>query len=166
MNILGVDPGTRIMGWGHVVYERGKFVSFNCGTIRPSRTLDLRRKLTVIHDELRQVIVNFDPDVIAMEAGFVGKYASAIMVTAYARSVVMLASHGREFVDYTPAEIKKAAATHGGASKDEVARMVAAILGMPNAVFQEDQADALAAAICHASRLDEAALIGAAQDVF
>ena len=152
MKILGIDPGTRLCGWAYIEDDEGEILpNWQSGVIDlRNHKGDIPSKLHVIFDELQKGIDRFQPEVLAAEAGYIGNNPKTSLVIGYARATCMLAaaSKGIPYVEYLPTTIKRAVTSTGGADKRTVAVMVGAILGA-RGIIQEDQADALATAICH-----------------
>lgn len=151
MKILGIDPGTRLCGWGYIDDNDGEITDWQSGVIDlRNHKGDMPSKLYVILEELQKGIDRFQPEVLAAEAGYIGNNPKTSLVIGYARATCMLAaaSRGIPYVEYLPTTVKRAVTSTGGADKRTVAIMVGSILGVQG-VIQEDQADALATAICH-----------------
>ncbi len=152
MKILGIDPGTGILGFGIIaVDKRGKATLVDGGVIRtPVKQADSERLLTIF-DELSSVIKEFKPDVMAVEKLFFAQNVTTAMSVAQARGVVLLCGrqNGLELHEYTPLQIKQALTGYGRADKKQIQEMVRVILGLQFAPKPDDCADALAAAICH-----------------
>jgi len=152
--VLGIDPGTKVTGYGIVQNESGKLTHVTYGEIRIKRGELLSQGLKKIYDSLMEVVVQFEPHAIAIENVFYGKNVQSLIKQAQARGVaILVASHnGILIYEYTPLEGKKAAVGYGRAEKSQVQRMVKAILGLPE-LPPEDASDALAIAICHSNFL-------------
>jgi phosphoribosylaminoimidazole-succinocarboxamide synthase len=152
--ILGVDPGTRVVGYAVLEAGRpGRLLEL--GTIRlpPGDSIPLR--LAEIYRRLREIIARYRPSVVAVERIFQGKNFQSAMKIGEARGVALLAGalSGIAVVEYTPAMVKKAATGNGGADKRQVQRMMARLLNLPDLPAPLDASDALAIAFCHARRL-------------
>ncbi len=151
MKILGIDPGTRLCGWGYIDETDGEITDWQSGVIDLRNYKgDMSSKLYVIFEELGKGIDRLQPEVLAAEAGYIGNNPKTSLVIGYARATCMLAAASKSipYVEYLPTTIKRAVTSTGGADKRTVAVMVGAILGAKG-IIQEDQADALATAICH-----------------
>lgn len=146
--VLGVDPGTVVLGWG-IVEARGHAVCHVAsGVIRATgRRAD---RLAAIHAELGAICLRFTPDALSLEQTFVGDNVQSAFRLGEARGAVMVAaSQARLAVaEYSPAEIKLAVAGSGRASKTQMQFMVGRLLGIVEQLAA-DEADALGAAICH-----------------
>jgi len=155
VRVLGVDPGTRVTGFGILDLEPGKPPALVAhGAIRlPASPLAAR--LETLFRELREVIREHAPRVLAIERVFRGKSFESVLKVGEARGVAVLVAQmaGLEISEYAPAMIKKAATGNGNASKDQVQGMMARLLRMATAPVPQDAADALAAAFCHGQRI-------------
>lgn len=154
MRVLGIDPGTRIVGYGVVESQGFKIVPIAFGTVKAERSKDYAGRLRWIHDGILRVLREQEPDVVAIEEAFYGKSVSAALRMGEGRGValVAVAEENRPLCQYTPAEVKKAVVGNGHAHKSQVQEMVRIILGLREAPQPEDAADALAVAICHCNR--------------
>jgi crossover junction endodeoxyribonuclease RuvC len=160
LRILGIDPGSRVCGYGVVDLERGEARFVAAGTLRalqgrtPVRLSSLFRGLTALFAEHR-------PDGVAVETPFVGPSVSAALRIGEARGVVLLAAAEASVPvhEYAPAEVKRAVVGHGTASKPQVARLVQAWLRLSEPPESTDAADALALALCHARAAQSAAAL-------
>ena len=152
MKILGIDPGSRICGWGVIeeVKDARTLAHIDNGLIAPKVKLALADKLGVIYEGLTEVIRKHRPDEVAVESLIYAKNAKSALVLGHARGAALLAANqaGLPVAEYSPNGIKQAVCGYGHAGKDQVARMVMAILNLPE-VAQSDASDALACAICH-----------------
>jgi len=151
MKILGIDPGTRLCGWGYIDETDGEITEWQSGVIDlRNHKGDMASRVFVIFDTIQKGIDRFEAQVLAYEAGYIGKHPHAGLVLGYARAAVMLAAETRKIpcFEYKPSTIKRAVTSTGSADKRTVSVMVGAILGAKENI-QEDQADALATAICH-----------------
>ena len=151
MIILGVDPGTRVSGYGVIRTEGNRFSHVENGCIAPSPTAAMSIRLTAIFNRLEEIIVSFAPDRVVVEKVFFAKNAASALKLGQCRGVV-LAVAGRHDVpvyEYSPTQIKQAVTGYGRADKQQVQQMVRMILGLPE-IAQEDASDALAVALCHA----------------
>jgi crossover junction endodeoxyribonuclease RuvC len=150
--ILGVDPGSRITGFGIIEVNQGRFQYVTSGCIR-TQEQHFPLRLKVIFEELGEVIRAHQPDVMAIEQVFVKTNVSSALKLGQARGAAICAGvmQGLDVGEYAPTEIKQAVVGSGRASKAQVQHMVSALLklsGLP----QEDAADGLAIALCHAQR--------------
>lgn len=152
MRILGIDPGTGILGFGIIdVTIQSKVTLVDGGVIRtPVKEADSVRLLT-IYDELTEIIKEHKPEIISVEKLFFAQNVTTAMTVAQARGVVLLCGiqNGLELFEYTPLQIKQAITGYGRADKKQMQEMVRVILGLKEVPKPDDCADALAAAICH-----------------
>jgi len=151
--ILGIDPGSRVTGFGVIETGGRKPVYIASGCVR-SDDDDLARRLKTIFEGLCAVITEHRPDEAVIENVFVKRNIESALKLGQARGAAICAAlaGGVTVHEYTPKAIKQAVVGSGGADKVQVQHMVKIILSLPGAVA-EDQADALAAAICHAHTL-------------
>jgi crossover junction endodeoxyribonuclease RuvC len=152
VKILGIDPGTGILGFGIIKIDaRNKPHLVDGGVIRtPANTPDSDRLVT-IYDELHEVIEEHKPQVMSVEKLFFAQNVTTAMSVAQARGVVLLCGkqHNLELFEYTPLQIKQAMTGYGRADKQQIQEMVRVMLGLSEVPKPDDCADALAAAICH-----------------
>lgn len=154
MRVIGVDPGTRIVGYGVVETEGSRILPVDFGVIRAKAAQGYGQRLRSIFDGLRDVIRAHKPDEVAIEEAFYGKSVSAALRMGEGRGVaiVAVALEAKPVFHYSPAEVKKAVVGNGRAHKTQVQEMVRALLGLKEVPQPEDAADALAVAICHCNR--------------
>ncbi len=152
MRILGIDPGTGILGFGIIdVAKAGKLTLVDGGVIRtPVKQADSLR-LHTIYDELTEIIKEHKPSIMSVEKLFFAQNVTTAMSVAQARGVVLLCGvqSGLELFEYTPLQIKQAITGYGRADKKQMQEMVRVILNLQEIPKPDDCADALAAAICH-----------------
>ena len=151
--ILGVDPGSLVTGWGIVEVEANKLRCHSHGTIAVSATLGLAERLSHIYRALHKIIENCHPTGVSLEKVFFSRNAQSALKLGQARGVALLAAaeHRLDIAEYSAAEIKVAVVGYGRATKEQVQKMVGALLFVRGAM-RADAADALAAAICHVHR--------------
>jgi crossover junction endodeoxyribonuclease RuvC len=159
IRILGVDPGLRRTGWG-VIVMRGNSLSFvAAGTVRAPLDGELALRLAALHDGLDSVVRSHNPDEAAVEQTFVNRDGAATLKLGQARGIALLvpALAGISVAEYAPNAIKKTIVGGGHAEKAQIRAMVRVLL--PLAKFDsDDEADALAIAICHAHHRQSATL--------
>lgn len=154
MRILGVDPGSRLTGYG-IIEQRGNLLAFvACGVIRAEKAKTMPERLLLIHRGLDEVIACHQPQQAAVEDIFTAVNPRSALKLGQARGVIILTlcRHGLPVAEYTPRMVKQAVAGYGQASKEQVQQMVRALLKL-NANPSQDAADALAVAICRANHL-------------
>ena len=161
MRILGIDPGSRVTGYGIVVKQGAELGFVTCGTIRTGGERDFSRRLLLIFEGLCQVIERHRPEVAAVEDLFLARNPRSALKLGQARGAAVVAAlqHRLEVHDYTPRMVKQAVAGYGQADKEQVQRMVEILLGLDGSPTS-DAADALAVAICHANHVDHLAALG------
>lgn len=149
MIVLGIDPGTAALGWGIVESRSGRLRMVDSGTLVTKPDASLPQRLLSIHTFLDELIALHKPDLVAVERLFFSRNAQTAFAVGQARGVVLLATAQAEVPvrEATPNEVKVAVTGHGRADKEQVGRMVAVCLGLPEAPRPDDTADALAVAI-------------------
>jgi crossover junction endodeoxyribonuclease RuvC len=152
VRILGIDPGTGILGFGVIEAARGKATLVDGGVIRTPAKQDDALRLQTIFEEISDIIANSRPRIMAVEKLYFARNVTTAMTVAQARGVVLLAGQqaGLDIYEYTPLQIKQALTSYGRAEKHQVQEMVRVILGLKETPKPDDCADALAAAITHA----------------
>jgi crossover junction endodeoxyribonuclease RuvC len=152
MRILGIDPGTGILGFGIIEANRGKFELVDGGVIRTPVHEDDAVRLLTIYEELTDIIAANNPTVMSVEKLFFSRNVTTAMTVAQARGVVLLCGMqaGMEIHEYTPMQIKLAVTGYGKADKKQMQEMVRVILNLETIPKPDDAADAIAAALTHA----------------
>ncbi|MCY4177837.1 MAG: crossover junction endodeoxyribonuclease RuvC [Endozoicomonadaceae bacterium] len=147
--ILGIDPGSRVTGFGAISYLRGKAYYVASGCIRTD-SANFSQRLCSIYQAVSQLIDLHQPQEVAVEQVFVAKNPDSALKLGHARGVAMVTAANRELpiFEYSARQIKKSVVGTGSADKQQVQHMVAALLKL-NATPQQDAADALAVALCH-----------------
>jgi crossover junction endodeoxyribonuclease RuvC len=151
IRILGIDPGLRRTGWGLVESEGNRLIYVACGSVETSERAALGQRLAAIHDGLAKVIEHYRPHEAAVEKTFVNSNAAATLKLGQARGIAMLvpAKAGLSVAEYAPNVVKKTVVGAGHGEKAQIRMMIGVLL--PKADPQsEDEADALAIAVCHA----------------
>ena len=151
MRILGIDPGTGILGFGVIEVSKDKAQLVDGGVIRTPIKEDDAVRLQTIYDELTDVIMHTKPSEMAVEKLFFAQNVTTAMTVAQARGVVLLCAmqNKLKIAEYTPQQIKQALTGYGRADKKQIQEMVRVILGLKEIPKPDDCADALATAICH-----------------
>jgi len=151
MRILGIDPGSRVTGYGIVESQGNRLRHIDNGIIATNPSAPLASRLKAIYDGVAQVIALHQPSTVAIEQIFLAKNAQAALVLGHARGTAMVAAvnAGLAVHEYTALQVKCAVVGYGRAGKDQVQQIVKVILKLPE-ISQEDAADALGVAICHA----------------
>lgn len=154
MIVVGVDPGSRVTGFGVISVEGNRHRCLDYGTVKagstPSASLPVR--LLEIHQRLIKVLEQYQPNAVAVEDIFHASNARSALKLGQARGVILLAAaqSGVECFEYTPLQVKKAVCGFGRAEKDQVQFMVRKLLGLAQVPEPFDASDALAVALCHA----------------
>lgn len=149
--ILGIDPGTTIMGFG-VIKIKGKQMEFvQMNELLLTKYKDPYIKLKLIFERTIELIDTYHPDEIALEAPFFGKNVQSMLKLGRAQGVAMAAGLSRDIpvTEYLPKKIKMAVTGNGNASKEQVAKMLQSLLGLKSIPKNLDATDGLAAAVCH-----------------
>ena len=151
MIVLGIDPGTHVMGIGVVRYKNSDLTMVHCGTIKTKNTDSLAKRLNSLFDGLTIVVNEWNPIEIAIEAPFTSQNIKAAMAIGQAQAIGMLiaAQNNLPITSYTPRQIKQSVTNYGGSSKDQVKEMVSVLLNLDTAPQSTDASDAVATAICH-----------------
>ncbi|MBV8296764.1 MAG: crossover junction endodeoxyribonuclease RuvC [Acidimicrobiia bacterium] len=165
MFVLGVDPGVSWCGYGCVEAARGQTRAIAVGVLSTSPSQPLPERLAALDDDIRDLLRDLRPDVVAVERLFFQTNVRTAMSVGQASGLVLAAaSHaGCRVAQYTPNQVKQAVAGYGAAGKDQVQRMVQSLLGLPEVPKPPDAADALALALCHLSMAPLRARLEAAQ---
>jgi crossover junction endodeoxyribonuclease RuvC len=151
MIILGIDPGSRVTGYGIVSSGKGStLLKIAEGEIKVDTKGEFHERLREIYQGLMAVIEEYKPDELSIETVFYGKNVKSAMVMSHARGVALLsaAQNSIPVYEYSPSMVKQAVVGNGQATKDQVQHMVKLLLGTKD-VVGPDSADALAIAICH-----------------
>jgi crossover junction endodeoxyribonuclease RuvC len=153
MRIIGIDPGTGILGFGVIETDGAKNRLVDAGVIRTPVKEDDAVRLQTIFEELTDIIAQTKPAEMAVEKLFFAQNVTTAMTVAQARGVVLLTGQqaGVKIVEYTPLQIKQSLTGYGRADKKQMQEMVRVLLGLPSIPKPDDCADALAAALTHAS---------------
>jgi crossover junction endodeoxyribonuclease RuvC len=165
MIVLGIDPGTASTGFGVVGDAGSRLCAFDHGVIETDAKGRLERRLTTVHTRVLELIDAHSPDAVAIEELFFGANVRTAFAVGQARGVVLLAAGQRGLPprSYTPQAVKTAVCGHGAASKDQVGKMVAQLLGLAHPPAPDHAADALAVAICHLNRAPLARAIASSE---
>jgi crossover junction endodeoxyribonuclease RuvC len=147
--VLGIDPGTAALGYGIIESRSGRLRMLDAGCLETKPDASLPQRLLAIHALLDELIALHKPDLVAVERLFFSRNVQTAFAVGQARGVVLLAAAQAEVPvrEATPNEVKVAVTGYGKASKDQVGRMVAVCLSLPEPPKRDDTADALAVAI-------------------
>ena len=151
--IIGIDPGTNVMGYGLLGVNGKKLSVIAMGVIKLSKFDDHYLRLRRIFERVTGLIEQYLPDELAIEAPFFGKNVQSMLKLGRAQGVAMAAALARDIpiVEYAPLKLKQAITGNGAASKEQVAEMLRRILSIPKEKMPDflDATDALGAALCH-----------------
>ncbi len=149
--ILGIDPGTTIMGFGIISVVKKKMTFLQLNELQLQKYDDPYVKLKLIFERTLELIDTWHPDEIAIEAPFFGKNVQSMLKLGRAQGVAMAAGLSREVpvTEYSPKKIKMAITGNGNASKEQVAKMLQSLLSLKTLPKNLDATDGLAAAVCH-----------------
>jgi crossover junction endodeoxyribonuclease RuvC len=152
VKVLGIDPGTAACGFGIVDADGGRLTAVEYGWWETSPRDAPEARLKRIHDEVADLIARHEPAAIALEESFVGADARIALSVGQARGAALVACAAADVpcAEYPPATVKQAVCGYGRAEKDQMQRMVRAVLGLAEIPRPHHAADALAVAICHA----------------
>ncbi|HSX33193.1 MAG TPA: crossover junction endodeoxyribonuclease RuvC [Candidatus Saccharimonadales bacterium] len=153
MRIMGIDPGTGILGFGVIEVQGKQAALVDAGVIRTPVHEDDAVRLQTIYEELTDIIVQTKPQIMSVEKLFFARNVTTAMTVAQARGVVLLCGKqaGLNLFEYTPMQIKQAITGYGKADKKQVQEMVRVLLKLSDVPKPDDCADALAAALTHAA---------------
>lgn len=149
--ILGIDPGTVVMGYGLLEINGSDINLLEMDILRPGKIVDPYRKLQLIYNTVSGLIIRYKPDVFAIEAPFFGKNVQSMLKLGRAQGVAIAAAmrHGLDVTEYSPKKIKQSITGNGNASKEQVLKMLQRLLNFKGDPKFFDASDALAVAVCH-----------------
>jgi len=158
MRVLGIDPGSRITGYGIVEQQGNRLIHIDNGAIFTDNAVDFPGRLKHIFDGLQKVIEQYQPVEVAIENIFFSTNVQSALKLGQARGAAIVAAvhAGLPVAEYTALQVKQAVVGEGKADKSQVQKMLKALLGLPE-IAQADASDALAVAVCHinSSKLTE-----------
>jgi crossover junction endodeoxyribonuclease RuvC len=152
MRVLGIDPGTAIVGYGLVEEQGdGSLLALDYGVIRTAPSFKMPERLQIIHDELTALLKTFKPDAAAVEELFFAKNVTTAITVAQGRGVILLTLQQANIpiYEYKPNMIKQSVSGYGGAAKPQMQEMVRVLLNLETIPKPDDAADGLAIAIAH-----------------
>jgi len=151
MFVLGIDPGLSRCGYGVVERSGRKARAVAAGVLRTDPALDVPHRLAILRDDMRALIAEHRPAVVAIERVLFQVNVRTAIPVAQAAGVAMVegVSAGAEVVEYSPNQVKQAVAGFGAADKAQIGRMVQTLLGIATPLRPADAADAVAIALCH-----------------
>ncbi|MBI2063558.1 MAG: crossover junction endodeoxyribonuclease RuvC [Candidatus Yanofskybacteria bacterium] len=153
MRILGIDPGTSLIGYGVVDVDGKNYKAVDFGDLKTGVNIRNADRVKTVYDFFDKLIKKYKPDKLALESLFFFKNAKTVIKVSEIRGVLMLtaAKNGIEIAEFTPLQVKQAVASYGRAEKIQVQNMVKLILNLKTVPKPDDAADALAIAICCAN---------------
>ena len=151
MRVLGIDPGTVVMGYGVIDSQDDEITLVDCGALTSPLRSPMGERLSYLYNKLIEIISRYQPQVVAVEQPFVAKNVKSALAIGKAQAVAILAAANKGIPshEYTPAQIKQRIANYGASSKEQIQEMVRLQLGLAQIPEPNDAADALAVAICH-----------------
>ena len=150
MKILGIDPGTATTGFGVIEKNKSKLTMIDCGVISTHKDLPMPERLSILFDDIQELIKHHKPDAIAVEQLFFARNVTTALTVGQARGVILLAAQRAKLPisEFTPLQVKQSVTGYGQATKKQVQEMVKRILDLKAIPRPDDAADALALAIC------------------
>jgi crossover junction endodeoxyribonuclease RuvC len=152
VKVLGIDPGTAVLGYGVVESGSGQHpILLECGILTTRARDPLPARLRILYDGISALLARHEPDALAVECAFYGRNVRTAVVLSHARGVILLAGElaGVTVAEYSPASIKKTIVGRGAALKPQVGYMVAQLLRLKSPPAPEDAADGVAVALTH-----------------
>jgi len=149
--ILGIDPGTVVMGYGLIKIVDRKPILLDLGVLKPGKIKDNHKRLQLIFNTVSGLVTQFSPTDFAIEAPFFGKNVQSMLKLGRAQGVAIAAAmrHGLEVTEYSPKKVKQAVTGNGNANKEQVMKMLQTILRFKDSPKHFDATDAVAVALCH-----------------
>jgi crossover junction endodeoxyribonuclease RuvC len=149
--ILGIDPGTIVMGYGLIEVNGSKLTLLDLGVLKPGKIKDNHKRLQLIFNTVSGLITQYKPTDFAIEAPFFGKNVQSMLKLGRAQGVAIAAAmrHGLEVTEYSPKKVKQAVTGNGNADKQQVMKMLQQLLSFKENPKYLDATDALAVAFCH-----------------
>ena len=149
--ILGIDPGTIVMGYGLITVNGNTITLLELGVLKPGKIKDSYKKLQLIFNTVSGLITKYQPTDFAIEAPFFGKNVQSMLKLGRAQGVAIAAAmrHGLEVIEYSPKKVKQSVTGNGNADKEQVMKMLQTLLSFKENPKHYDATDALAVAICH-----------------
>lgn len=156
MRVIGIDPGTAIIGYGIIDYEKNKYSVVKYGVITTSKDLAIEDRLEIIYNELKIILKEYKPEHIAIEDLFYFKNNKTVISVAQARGVILLLAKQNNIsaASYTPLQVKMGITGYGRAEKKQIQEMTQRFLKLKEIPKPDDAADALAICITHINSLN------------
>ena len=149
--ILGVDPGTVVMGYSVISSQKNQLELLAIGVLKLQKYGDTFTKLKKIYDRIASLCQEYSVQEVAVEAPFFGKNVQSMLKLGRAQGIAIVAglNHEANVFEYLPKKVKQSVTGNGNATKEQVAAMLKNLIKMPNTSFELDATDALAVAVCH-----------------
>ncbi len=166
MKVLGIDPGTIIMGYGVIESQDDEIALIDYGALASPERSPIGERLSYLYQALLKIIERQQPDAVAVEQPFVAKNVRTALAIGRAQAIALLAAANKGIPthEYTPAQIKQMVANYGASSKEQIQQMVKLQLGLAEVPQPDDAADALAVAICHLREIHLSNLIASQKE--
>ncbi|GAA4463923.1 crossover junction endodeoxyribonuclease RuvC [Nemorincola caseinilytica] len=160
--ILGIDPGTLVMGYGLISVNKSNVSLIEMGVLQLSKHKDHSERLRLIYKKMESIITLHRPTAVAIEAPFFGKNVQSMLKLGRAQGVAIAAAmmSGLQAVEYSPRKVKQAVTGRGGATKEQIWKMLQHTLNIVDDVKYMDATDAVAVALCHHYEARAAQLVG------
>ena len=161
LRIIGIDPGTAIVGYGIIDYIEKKYQVIDYGCIYTPKDLPMEKRITIIYDKLEEILKKYSPTHMAIEDLFYFKNAKTVISVGQARGVILLCGEKNNIpqTSYTPLQVKMGITGYGRSEKKQIQQMVQRILKLDEIPKPDDAADALAIAITHINSLNSGYLV-------
>lgn len=149
--ILGIDPGTVVMGYGVIAVSGQQVSVLELGALKPGTQKDIYKRLQLIHETVCGLILKYQPGEFAIEAPFFGKNVQSMLKLGRAQGVAIAAAmhYNLPVTEYSPKKVKQSVTGNGNATKDQVWKMMQTIFSLDKKPKHFDATDALAVALCH-----------------
>jgi crossover junction endodeoxyribonuclease RuvC len=156
--IIGIDPGTRITGYGVIEMQGSHYRALDYGCVRPPAKAKLSDRYLILFNAIEELLSKYQPHALSVETQYVEKNVQSALKLGMARGTVIIAAkrQGISVFEYAPSKAKLAVVGNGKASKSQVQGMVKLLLQLKELPTPEDAADALALAVCHAQSYNSA----------
>jgi crossover junction endodeoxyribonuclease RuvC len=163
MRVMGIDPGTVVVGYGVIDSDAGQEKMLAYGVVTAPAKQKPAERLSILYKNLEKLVSRLKPDAVAVETPFVSRNVSSALAIGRAQAVALLvaANRGIPTFEYSPAQIKQRVASYGASSKEQIQQMVKMQLGLKEVPEPSDAADALAVALCHLSEIHVNGLLNA-----
>jgi len=151
MRVLGIDPGTIVMGYGVIETQEDEVTLIDCGALNCSERSPIGERLSYLYNKLVDIITRYQPETVAVEQPFIANNPKSALAIGRAQAIAILAAanQGIPASEYTPTQVKQMVANYGASSKEQIQEMVKLQLGLSQVPHPADAADALAIALCH-----------------